>query len=161
MRVLRLTMIGISTLLVLLSGVVWYQGASVVDYVVGQSVGLHFQGHRLYYTQVGSSVGCEQSVSAFRYCTVDFTARKNARQCQWGLGPRFTRLVFFSSALQKLGVHVKIAMAAAAGVPSPHSFHSEIAALEVTLGVLGSSNRAVVSGLQGASAPSTPALVCS
>ena len=53
MRVLRLTMIGISTLLVLLSGVVWYQGASVVDYVVGQSVGLHFQGHRLYYTQVG------------------------------------------------------------------------------------------------------------
>lgn len=95
-------------------------------------------------------------MQSVRYCTVDFTARKNARQCQWGLGPRFTRL---SSTLQKLGVHVKIAMTAAAGFPSPHSFQSEIAALEVTLGVLGSSNRAVVSGLQGASAPSTPALV--
>jgi hypothetical protein len=52
MRVLRLTMIGVSTLLVLLSGVVWYQGLTVVDYTVGQSIGLHFQGHRMYYLQV-------------------------------------------------------------------------------------------------------------
>ena len=52
MRVLRLTMIGVPTLLVLLSGVVWYQGLTVVDYTLGQSIGLHFQGHRMYYLQV-------------------------------------------------------------------------------------------------------------
>lgn len=60
---------------------------------------------------------------------------------------------------QKLGVHVKMAAAAAAGLPSPHTFGDEIQAMSATLELFGRANLAVTSGLQGASAPSTPASV--
>jgi hypothetical protein len=58
MRVRRLAMTSVSVLLILLSGVVWYQGVSITEYTVGQTSALHFLGHRMFYLQVRSGCAC-------------------------------------------------------------------------------------------------------
>jgi hypothetical protein len=57
MRGLRLTMMGISLLLIGLSSVIWYQSLSVVDYTTKQTSSLHYLGKRLVLLQkIGAQV---------------------------------------------------------------------------------------------------------
>ena len=52
MRALRLTMLGVTALLVGLSGLFWYRGVYVVDFAVKNAVAVHFLGHRTYFIEV-------------------------------------------------------------------------------------------------------------
>ncbi len=52
MRVLRLTMLGLTMLMVFLAALMWYRGTFVVDFAVANGNSVHFLGHRTYFLQV-------------------------------------------------------------------------------------------------------------
>ena len=55
MRALRLTMLGVTALLVSMSALFWTRGVDFADFAVENAVTVHYLGHRTYFIEVGAA----------------------------------------------------------------------------------------------------------